>query len=146
TSSGALSARSGWPVVPTTSSTIGRRCWAAWGWSGFSWPSGSAGISRDSSGRSWSASTPYRTTRLSSMSAGSDALIPGLPLTREQALALPGMRRYRLVEFLIRWEHFGAARELLESLVDGRAGRFFYQYRLAQCYLATGDVEQARRV
>lgn len=80
------------------------------------------------------------------MSAGSDPLVPGLPLTREQALALPGMRRYRLVEFLIRWEHFGAARELLESLVDRKTGRFFYQYRLAQCYLATGDVEEARRV
>lgn len=66
------------------------------------------------------------------MSAGSDALVPGLALTREQALALPGMRRYRLVEFLVRWEHFGAARELLESLVERRTGRFFYQYRLAQ--------------
>jgi RecQ family ATP-dependent DNA helicase len=78
------------------------------------------------------------------MSAGSDALVPGLPLTREQALALPGMRRYHLVEFLIRWEHFGAARELLESLVTQRAGRFFYQYRLAQCHLASGDLERAK--
>src|SRR5205807_9905104 len=90
--------------------------------------------------------TPCRTTRRTSMSAGSNSLVPGLPLTREEALALPGMRRYRLVEFLIRWEHFGAARELLESLVERRAGQFFYQYRLAQCYLATGDLEQARRV
>ena len=45
------------------------------------------------------------------MSDGSKELIPGLPLTRQQALSLPGMRRYRLVEFLVRWEHFGAARE-----------------------------------
>src|SRR5436309_13339302 len=84
--------------------------------------------------------------RRPSMSDSSKELVPGLPLTRQQALSLPGMRRYRLVEFLIRWEHFGAARELLESLVDRKAGRLFYQYRLAQCYLATGDVEQARRV
>src|SRR2546422_8856075 len=80
------------------------------------------------------------------MSAASDALVPGPPLTGGQARALPGIRRYRLVEFLVRWEHFGAARELLESLVARKAGRFFFQYRLAQCYLATGDVEQARRV
>lgn len=79
------------------------------------------------------------------MSDGCSELVPGLPLTRQQALALPGMRRYRLVEFLIRWEHFGAARELLESLVTQKSGRFFYQYRLAQCQLATGDVEQAKK-
>jgi RecQ family ATP-dependent DNA helicase len=80
------------------------------------------------------------------MSAGSNSLVPGLPLTREEALALPGLRRYRLVEFLVRWEHFGAARELLESLVAQKAGQHFYQYRLAQCYLATGDVERAKEV
>ena len=80
------------------------------------------------------------------MSSTSSDLVPGLALTREQALALPGMRRYRLVEFLVRWEHFGAARELLESLVALKAGRFFYQYRLAQCCLATGDVEQAKQM
>src|SRR6202011_2632983 len=114
--------------------------------SGSSWPWASAGTTRASSGRSSSASTLFPTTRRRSMSAGSDGLVPGLPLTREQALSLPGMRRYRLVEFLVRWEHFGAARELLESLVGQKAGKFFYQYRLAQCYLATGDVERAKQV
>ena len=63
------------------------------------------------------------------MSVVSDPLVPGLPLTREQALALPGMRRYRLVEFLIRWEHFGAAREHrrklpIAALCRGKAPRY----------------------
>src|SRR5205823_150519 len=31
-------------------------------------------------------------------------------------------------------------------LVEQKAGRFFYQYRLAQCCLATGDTEQARQM
>jgi RecQ family ATP-dependent DNA helicase len=80
------------------------------------------------------------------MSADSEELVPGLPLTREAALALPGIRRYRLVEFLVRWEHFGAARELLEALVAEKRGKFFYQYRLSQCYLATGEVDRAKQL
>ena len=56
------------------------------------------------------------------MSGGSSELIPGLPLSREQALRLPGMRLYRLVvNTAMDWKKANRAHAEIPETVSGAA-------------------------
>lgn len=73
----------------------------------------------------------------------SDDALQGLSLAPADVRGLPAKARDSLVAFLLRWEHYAAARDCLEALAGPDEKRVTILDKLARAYLGLGEAQRA---
>jgi ATP-dependent DNA helicase RecQ len=73
----------------------------------------------------------------------SDDVLQDLRLAPSDVPALPAQARNSLVAYLLRWEHYGAARDCLEAIAGPNEKRVTILDRLTQAYLGLGQAQRA---